>query len=624
MSDRSLSPSGDLTSSAVAFTESTVGRLLQAIEIYIIVVFVVVTALLSHRDILLSTASSQGNTHRDVVFRLPEPPRVSTFRITPPAIETPRMSMVLGIATQNKGSTREVLSRSARRSLNHVSSWVSSRASRNRSRNEDEEVKLWNAKEVKADSPYTGSIHTQLRASIVSLAQEPKEWAEPVHDASTNHMAITSILDAQSAIARSTKGSIHSDQIIPSHRRTVLLQARTSSVPISSVPTSISGAKQGASMAIPPEASPVYGLGGIQSLTSTPDSRTSLDELLRQQSQLDQSIEALKLFSPRTSINSSSSNSVLNHKGVELTRSSSTGQRTICSEVSLSSFPVPPWSTTPVPSLPSPHPSSMTRIRGDRRVRIAAARSTPVQDTYTLVPPKISASLVDIPSSPRSSSVPHSPLGEENESFSAKAGKPSPDSGGTRYNVTSFIGGRLFADPSGSLSNIFKGLATPGEPRQGSREKPWWDAESESSVGALQTSSGTKKLPPRMLPVPPRLERLPALPAVAKLSSFARSSRLSQGVVVDDPADVMQHRIDDQTSRSLTIILSPQTPVADRAEKDLPIPPTRPQPVRVTGSPVTVSAEGADRVQKIFVRPRPPPLALQSYGTPRVQVLADD
>lgn len=609
---------GGLTSSAVAFTESTVGRLLQAFEIYIVVVFVVITALLSHCDILLPTASSQGKIRTDVVFTLPEPPRGSTFRITPPVVDTPRMSMVLGAVTQNRESTQEVL----RRSLNHVSSWVSSRVSRNRPRYECEEVKLWNAEEAKVDP---GGMDTQLRASIVSSTQEHEEWVEPIRDTSANHMATTSALDAQSAIARSAKGSIHTDQIVHSYRadvsrRTVLPQARTSSVPISSVPPSISGGKHTGSITVPSEASPVYGLGGIQLLANASESRTSLDELLRQQSQLDQSIEALKLFSTRKSTNSSSPNSIMNPKSVELTRSPSTGQRTVSSDVSLSSFPIPPWLTTPVPSLPSPRSSSMTRIRGDRRVRLAAAWSTPIRDTHAPVHPKTSAPLVDIPSSPRFSSVPHYFLGEKNESLSGKAGKSSDtDSGGTLYNVTSFIGGRLFAGSSGSLSNIFKGLATPGEPRQGDREKPWRPTENESSARGLQTNLSIKKHPPPVLPVLRQLEGLPASPAVAKLSSFACSSGLPQADVIDGPAGVMQHRIDDQTSRSLTMALSAQTIVTDCVEKDISIPPTRPQRLRET-----VSVEEVDRVQKMFVRPRPPPLAIQSYGPLRVQVLTDD
>ncbi|KAH0838418.1 hypothetical protein J3R83DRAFT_6725 [Lanmaoa asiatica] len=567
---------GDLLS--FAFTESTVGRLLQAFEVYIIVVFVVVTAFLTHRDVLISTAPSQDEQSRDVVFTLPRPARESTFRITSPFVETPRTSMVLGTATQNKESSREALRRSAHRSLNHVSSWVSSRVLRNRPRYEDEEVKLWNAGDVKVDRLYTGSIDTELRASIASLTQEPKERAELMRSLILGLRKIQFTMAKFHILIERTSRNVRSQ-----------LQAQTSSVPISSVP---------------PSTSPVYGLGGTQSPPSASGSRTSLDELLRQQSQLDKSIEALKLFSTRTSTNSLSSNSVLCSRSTELTRSLSTGQRTISSEVSLSNFPVPPWLTTPVPSLPSPRSPSTKRIRGDRRIHLATARPTPVQGIYPPVPPKTLASLADLPNFP----------GEDNESLFAEAGKSSrSDSGRTQYNVTSFIGG----------------LATPCEPRQGSQEKSYCPTESESCVGTIQTGSDTKKLPPRMLPMLPRLEEPPASPAVTKLLPLVLSSRLPRGDVVDQPADDTQHRINDQTSRSLAIVHSPPTLVTGRAEKCMSISSTRPQLVRETGSPVSVLAEGADRVQRMFVRPRPPPLVIQSYaeqnsGTPRVQVLADN
>lgn len=454
-----LFPTRDLTSSAVAFTESTVGRLLQAIEIYIIAVSVVLTAMLRQRDIHLSTISSQSKKHKDIVFKLPEPARGSTFRITPPIIETPRMSMILGTATQNKHSSREVLRRSARRSLNHVSSWVSSRVSRNRMRHEDEEVRLWNSEKVKVDPPYTESIDTEPQASIVSLTQEPKEWTGIFRDVPANHMSIISALDAQSTIVRSMEGSIHSGRFLHPSRAGVLphtipLQIRTSSIPVSSVPSpTSSGVKHAEDIAATPEASPVYGLDGIQSPAGASESRTSIDELLRQQSQLDKSIEALKLFSA----NSSHFNSATSLISVELTRSPSTGQRTVSSDVSLSNFPVPPWLTTPVPSLPSSRPSSIKRIRGNRRVHLAETGPTPVQDTYTSVLPTTSASLVDNPGSPRFNSFPHSPFGEDNESLSAEARKSSCfDSGGTQYNVTSFIGGRLFDYSTDNIPDVLR------------------------------------------------------------------------------------------------------------------------------------------------------------------------
>jgi hypothetical protein len=189
-------PSGCLIFSVVAFTESTVGRLLQALEVSIIIVFVVVIAFFKHRDTPLQVAvSSCAGLREPPPFTLPEPVRGSTFRITTPYVETPRMSTVLGTATPNRNSSREMLHLS-RRSLNHVSSWVSSKFSRNRSRRGDEEVKLWNAENVKANPLYAGSMVTAVQTGSTMTSQESREWGEHVREAPTNHLLVVSALDA--------------------------------------------------------------------------------------------------------------------------------------------------------------------------------------------------------------------------------------------------------------------------------------------------------------------------------------------------------------------------------------------------------------------------------------------
>ena len=588
MSDRSLPPLWAHTFSTVAFTESTAGRLLQAFEVYIIVVFVMVAAFLRHRD-LLSTTLSQGEKRREVAFRLPEPTRGSVFRITPPLIETPRMSTIYGITAQSKISSREILCRSARRSLNQVPSWLPFRISRRRSPHEDEEVKLWNAGKAKEDPPYTGGIDTEMRTSIVST-QAYKTWPEHVHDASAIHPSIISALNVQSATAGSIDDSIHSGQILHASRadvqqRTIPLQVQTGLiVPVPSVPLSVAKPNHAKGVATSAEASPIYGLGCIQSLAGAPDSRTSSGVLLRQRNQPEQTMDTPRLFFAETfTKNPLHSNSVSNP---ELTRSPSTGQRTVCSDVSLSNFPIPPMLTTPAPLLPVSTSPSIKRIRGDRRVRLAAAQPALAQDTNDLVPPRTLGSPVDIPSSPYFNSIPHTPTGEENESLSAE-GRPShSDARATQYNVTSFIGGRVFVSSNDSIFNVIEDLAIPGR------------------FGDVQTGSDVKK------------------------SRLFRSSGLPQGGIMDVPGDITQYQTNEQTCQSLTLTNSPQIPVVGIAKRDTQRPSAR---TRIAGPPTAaVSAKEDDRlVQKTFVRRRPPPLIIQSYrehhpGACRVQVLADD
>jgi len=350
-------------------------------------------------------------------------------------------------------------------------------------------------------------------------------------------------------------------------------QVQTGSTPLSSLPPSVSPGTTHASMAMPLQDSP----SNIQSLASASESPTSLEELYKQQSQLDRSIEALRLFSPRKSIDS---DMVLSPQSAELSRSTSIGQRTISSDVSLSNFPVPPWSTNSVPSLPSsPGLSAIKRLRGDRRVRLAAARTTPVQDTYTSFPSKSATSLVDIPSSPHLYSIPHTPVGEENERHYTVAGEPPrPDSAGTQYNVTSFIGG----------------LATPGEPKL---VKPWMFRERESglSVETSETSSSIHLVPPRTLP----LER-----------QLALSSTSSQGDVVDELAVSMVYGTNERRTHSPAISISPPTPATHPGDAGNNT--STAGPPRESISPL--AGKAASSSQRTFVRPRPPPLIIKSHN----------
>ncbi|KIJ05242.1 hypothetical protein PAXINDRAFT_159114, partial [Paxillus involutus ATCC 200175] len=509
-----------------AFTESTLGRLLQAFEDYIVVVFVVVIAFVRYRNTLILIHTSKGRAFNP---SLPVPDSVSTFRITAPVVETPRISMVFCAANTARATGTEALCRSARRSLTRVSSWVSSRVSRNRLGNEDDQAKLWGqseAENARVGPPSTG--HTHLRGSLMSLTEEPKDWAELVHDAAASDLSILSALDAQSTGTRSREGSMNSGRILHAFRADVAqprvpLQLRTRGLSAPAAPVLSPSSHQASSeraviMTAPPDShardSPIYGLGGI--LRSPPprppgetsrDSGMSLDELLRQQKELDKSITALKLFSKRTSASSSSSSQV--------------GTPNTDSDVSLSHFPLPSWLTPPMTSLPGPSSRlpSIIRMREDRRIRLPAATAPPTAVSEGLLPPpKILASLADIPSSPRSNSVTDSPLRGDNESLPAAVGRPPQfDSGGTQYNVTSFIGG----------------LATPCGQRQGSLEQPWQSTESEIDLAAIINGAGWKETTPRMSPVPlaprPQQYGLPTLPAKAKFSPLSISARFSQG-----------------------------------------------------------------------------------------------
>lgn len=208
--------------------------------------------------------------------------------------------------------------------------------------------------------------------------------------------------------------------------------------PVPSTPTATSSVRQ--------TESPVYGLGGIVQRPSqsrrTPSSTTrssamSFTDLLRQQTELDNSIAALRLLSPQQPGRDSGEpigpmDGVTNSNGPkDLNRSNSSvglpssGR----SEFSLSNFPEPPMTfTSTANGIPSPTSTSRGRFdRNEERRSVAAG----------LLPPKMPI-LSEYPTTP----MPDSP-GRSSEDAGNRPGNMSRmkvDSGGTQYDVTSFIG----------------------------------------------------------------------------------------------------------------------------------------------------------------------------------------
>ncbi|TFK41025.1 hypothetical protein BDQ12DRAFT_678762 [Crucibulum laeve] len=197
--------------------------------------------------------------------------------------------------------------------------------------------------------------------------------------------------------------------------------------------------------------SPVYGLEGIilrrdmqekqpsepQHNRSQNDSLTSFDELLRQQTELDQSIAALRLFSPqstqipavdkpaiqsRPSINPQDGSQ---NRSLSTVTSTSTGQKPESasgrSEFSLSNFPEPPAVVDNVEASPSRFLAKASDVPRARPLQEDSPKDNDHQQSIGNV------SLV-APSSSRF------------------GGTPKSDSGGTQYDVTSFIGD--LSDPS--------------------------------------------------------------------------------------------------------------------------------------------------------------------------------
>ncbi|PBK77179.1 hypothetical protein ARMSODRAFT_265805 [Armillaria solidipes] len=346
--------------------------------------------------------------------------------------------------------------------------------------------------------------------------------------------------------------------------------------------------------------SPIYGLNGI--ITATGDSpltrtksesmnshsTTSFDELLRQQSELDQSIAALRLFSPEESTATiSDANDIATPsapvKSSSLAPSAGTGTNSytgtkadsssVPSEFSLSIFPEPPTEGSGLP---------------DNPVASIAGRNTMVPSRPENVSFDI---LISSPAIDEVPSMPTSPNGLGTRRFG---------SAGTQYDVTSFIGG--LTQPSGSQqpSIIFKGADLSDV--ESMAESPTIVTGTNSSARPLLLNSAVPSLAS-----PPSRENSSPLDPVSPRQTVALRPFLL-GNVTSAPA----------TSSPLSIT----TPYVSR---NPPIGPRRPIPIlgRSVGYRLLISGpkatEGVEEPDA-YERPRqaPPILSEPSGGTERL------
>ncbi|EGO02379.1 hypothetical protein SERLA73DRAFT_71505 [Serpula lacrymans var. lacrymans S7.3] len=515
-----------------AFTESTLGRFLQAIEYFILIVFILVVAFHRYESGIQRPAPPVQQN-----IMIPEKARESTFRITPPIVPTPTISMIFNSSSLNqaRNASTEAIRRASR-----VSSWVSARISRQRSIKEDK-VQLWSQK-VAGDSPLPNQPADSLRRrdsidSVLSEAyKESAKWdsmsystglhpetpsaAQPVHSEADipiigeRSAGSSRVLDSssQSASSRKLLTTNLGIKIAPSYPSVLSQDLEGDLTVVMTAPADTQS-----------QDSPIYGLDGIsrsilrttdtnQSVPGTRSTSVSLEELLRQQNDLDKSIAALRLFSPRSSTTGSTEDKSLSESpspsGRDAPRhSASTGLRTN-STISLSHFPDPPWLTTPIPALPSPRPIPLLRAMEDRRSRLTLMSEN--SSTAVPYPPRMPAAQDDVYSSSQSQLLPESPCGEDEFTTTKAVRTPRFDSGGTQYDVTSFIGD----------------LTSPGGQRKGSGII---DKESfaETDMGTGSIVNRPRPNPTSSLLKPPTFISQPRLPPNATSPLVPRRARLT-------------------------------------------------------------------------------------------------
>lgn len=449
----------------VAFSESILGRFLQAVDLYILILFVLIYAFYNAQ--VKTSRSVRGRRLLTSSFEgLPEKAPQSVFRVTPPPVPDLDEILVIGGTPSSQSQNQDSERRPSRVSVaSRLSSWMMSRRISRRRLSSDQQ-QLWDQDGAeRGNSPARNQQPAGVSPSFDMLSPRVDQ-ADQIGNASTSKPRIM-IPEPTETTSRWTMSTVATPTVTrqntafkkeTNERDTVLSKSSAefpprvrSSRPFTSFSFSSyygveSSTRPLSPLDMPPYPrgadSPVYGLNGIieraqnQQLPRPRANRrstlTSFDELLRQQTELDKSIAALRLFSPRDSINSLVTiKPILPAPGSERSRSSENGllKPESASEFSLSIFPEPPDANSKA-LLPSP--GTLVSLRAQSR---AVQKDQEMAAVAGVVPPvKMFGSneSLDVPA------LPGSPGGDATATRVQRL-----DSAGTQYDVTSFIGGKF-------------------------------------------------------------------------------------------------------------------------------------------------------------------------------------
>lgn len=640
-----------------AFTESILGRFLLAVELYIVIVFVLI---FSFHNYTPKPADAKAKPTFQGVLQIK---RSSTFRI-PPLTDNPVLITDKSVLTSYRNhpyhDTRpERPSRSS--AASRLSSWiVSRRMSRRHSVGSGDRAQLWNQDQAeRGQSPV--DIKTQ-------------NWKEPVATSTVNDALsgtgelcvsqCTTTTDSNSDsrhIKNVSTGDF--DPVTLKLPRMPRFDSTTYSIGSYYVDGKAAPSTPPAAATFRQTESPVYGLSGIVRRTSqgrqTPNSiaRTrssvvSFTELLRQQTELDNSIAALRLLSPhepgRDSMGPSNVISAVANldRSKDLNRSnSSVGLPSSgLSEFSLSNFPEPPLTrTSTVVSLSSP--TSTLKIGFDRSDERRSILTNAIID---LPLPRMPV-LNDYPTTPQSLlDSPGRNSGDIN--MSGNLSRVKVNSAGTQYDVTSFIGN--LTTPGFKKSPAFDRLTDidsedGGSEISGSVNTPQTAVimqvpNASGSASAMRSiyinvgsalppfsserSSSTVMVPGGALtsPAPASIEKpMPALPAQAIRSvpgdRPAHKRNVSANIL---PSLPINNSSDSQSNAAQNLpaggnVIGATEEAGVNARRRVPPAalntiglPTRPR-LAVSGPKAPPQDGKGDQAPSAFERPRPPPLILQ-------------
>ncbi|KII93240.1 hypothetical protein PLICRDRAFT_121653 [Plicaturopsis crispa FD-325 SS-3] len=504
-----------------AFSESILGRFLQAVELYILIVFLLISTFYDLRDIETPSPADRGISSE--TFRgLPDTARVSTFRISPPNIPTLKsdelrvsrrstsLANLANIGIPPPASLAPPMpERRASSTISRISSWVADkRASRRRS----DEARLWDQNQAeRGASPPMGEAYDRTSEPMYNSPQnDGPKMAQGYQDPMYTNDTVTPAprppfaqppvsafsVDTMDESPRPPLPKLNTG-IAPSAYRQTVSPVQPSAFSVSSYYTKDYAGDDRKSMRLAPPVppfvprdtgSPVYGLERSslrdRDRLSRRSTINSIEDLLRQQRELDKSIATLRLFSPRDSAigfpddlreekkdigDSSSSASASLSRSASLAGQVKPDSGSARSEFSLSHFPPPPR-LEEAPALPS------APILRNRASEVPAAKMAAPDVLSPPVRPFAGGQV-----------LPGSPRRESEDTIRATSREPRVNSSGTQYDVTSFIGD-LTVPPSNAKRRLSQDQLTDiseGGSTQTTQDAAIVTAQSSTSVRPL-------------------------------------------------------------------------------------------------------------------------------------------
>jgi hypothetical protein len=433
----------------VEFSETTLGRFLQAVGLYILLLFLLISTFSKQRSYpVLLDAPLQPPVkpdYADKSFRgLSDwQTRQSVFHVTPPTLSTPEEPSIINHDTI-QAQSRRMSSRNSNRfsdAGSKLSVWKFKKPNSRRINPDPLRV-------INLDDPERGYSMEKGRAVSLTSMEEPSTalpylsleapTPEPKQDLKSQWVSRT--MGQNPSASKSTKALVDSQAPGPSMTQARRPHETSSIVSYYATARGSSPSTQPNGIGVPAE-EPIYGLDGIQPpspATIRPDrprsSVVSFNEMMRQQQELDDSIAALRLLTPgdSTPLTSTDGSSDVKNETEASRASRSRSVATISasgrSDFSLSVFPDPPEEPSDGFAAAAAH--AMLKQPGTES-RMDPVKGEPPQ-------PKLLAPYNDS----RRKEV---PMNVGSVELTIPSGL-RVESGGTQYDVTSFIGGECLND----------------------------------------------------------------------------------------------------------------------------------------------------------------------------------